>query len=295
MNGHSMGRRDFLKTTAAAAIMAGVGGQVPGASAQEAAGPKKALQFGMLPKDLSDADKFKLAKACGFDGIETGPISDLSAAKKLGETAKAAGVTIHSVCFGGWDTAFSASDPAVIDRGLKAMEGAMRGAAAMGADAVLLVPAIVDDKTSYDAAYKRSQENVRKLLPLAQEVKVVIAVENVWNKFLLSPLEFARYVDEFESPWLRAYFDVGNVVIFGYPEQWIRILGKRIAKVHLKDFKRTGYEWKNLREGDVNWPEVRRAFAEVGYTGFLTTELGAGDEKYLRDLSQRIDLILAGK
>jgi len=295
MKRDSMGRRDFLRTTAAGALMAGAAASLLRVSAAATDAPKKALQMGMLPRNLSDEDKFKLAKACGFEGIEASPTEDLNAARKLGETARAAGVVIHSVLFGWWKMSFPDAAPAQVDGEIRGMEVALRSAKAMGADAVLLVPGIVDDKISYDAAYESSQKNVRRILPLAEELKVIIAVENVWNKFLLSPLEFARYVDEFNSPWLQAYFDVGNVVIFGYPEQWIRILGKRIVRVHLKDFKRDGYQWKPLREGDVNWPEVRRAFAAVGYTGFLTPEVSGGDEKYLRDLSGRVDEIIAGK
>ena len=175
------------------------------------------------------------------------------------------------------------------------METTLRSAHAMGAETVLLVPAIVTETVGYGDAYKRSQENIRKLLPLAEEMRVVIAVENVWNKFLLSPLEFARYVDQFDSPWVKAYFDVGNVIIFGFAQDWIRTLGKRIVKIHLKDFKRSGYKWTNLLEGDVNWVEVRKALAEIGYRGFLTTELSGGDEAYLTDLAKRIDRIIAGK
>lgn len=293
MKGNSMGRRDFLKTTAAAAFVAGVAGNLTVAAAE--AGPKKALQLGMLPKGLSDEEKFKLAKACGFEGIEAYPMEDLDAAKKLGDLAKAAGTPIDSLCYGGWDAPMSSDDPAVIAKGLKAIEVALRSGKAMGADTILLVPAVVNEKTSYDAAYERSQKNIRTILPLAEELKMTIAVEVVWNNFLLSPMEFARYVDEFNSPWLRAYFDVGNVVVFGWPEQWIRILGKRIVKIHLKDFRKKNREWVNLREGDVNWPEVRKAMAEVGYTGYLTPELSGGDEAYLRDLSARIDKILAGE
>lgn len=292
MKGYSMARRDFLMTTAAAAVAAGVAGKFTAAAAED--GPKKAIQLSMLPKNLPDAEKFKLAKACGFEGIEASPMEDLDAAKTLGDLAKAAGTPIDSLCYGGWDAPMSSDDPAVVAKGLKGIETALRSGKAMGADTILLVPAVVNDKTSYDAAYERSQKNVRTILPLAEELKMTIAVENVWNNFLLSPLEFARYVDEFNNPWLRAYFDVGNVVVFGWPEQWIRILGKRIVKVHLKDFKKEPRQWVNLREGSVNWPEVRKAFSDVGYTGYLTPELSGGDEAYLRDLSGRIDKILAG-
>jgi hexulose-6-phosphate isomerase len=292
-----MERRNFLKYTAAAGLGASLVGRSSRAMEERTGGAKlrKALQFGMLPKDLSDADKFKLAKECGYEGIEGGPIGNLKAAAEFGKLARDAGVPIHSIVFGGWHAPFSDPNPDVIEKGLAEMETALRSAKALGAGAVLLVPAIVNENVSYGDAYKRSQEHIRKLLPLAKELGVIIAVENVWNKFLLSPLEFARYVDEFESPWLRAYFDVGNVILFGYSQDWIRTLGKRIVKIHLKDFKREGYEWKNLLDGDVNWLEVRRALEEIQYDGFLTPELGGGDEAYLKDLSGRIDKIIAMK
>ena len=295
MKDRAMERRDFLKYAAVAAAGANLLDRPTASQAgQPRAKLRKALQFGMLPKNLSDEDKVKLAKKCGFEGIElNSPIADLDAAAQLGKIAKEAGVPVHSIVYGGWDAPFSDPDPKVIEKGLAAMETALRSAKAVGANAVLLVPAVLNENVGYGQAYKRSQEHIRKLLPLAEELKIMIAVENVWNKFLLSPLEFARYVDEFESPWLKAYIDVGNMILFGYAQDWIRTVGKRIVKIHLKDFKRKGYEWTNLLDGDVNWKQVRLALDEVGYDGFLTPELRGGDESYLTDLSGRIDKILA--
>ena len=295
-----MERRSFLHYAAAVGIgtsLSGTGAIQSAAAAGKKGGAKlrKALQINMLGGKLSDADKFKLAKKCGYAGIEGRPIKDLAAAKQLGKLARDAGVPIHSIVYGGWGAPFSAADPKTIANGLAGMETALRSAKAQGADTVLLVPAIVKENVGYGDAYKRSQEHIGKLLGLAAELEVVIAVENVWNKFLLSPLEFARYVDEFDSPWLKAYFDVGNVIIYGYAQDWIRTLGKRIVKIHLKDFKRGGYQWKMLLEGDVNWREVRRALGEIEYDGFLTPELGGGDEAYLTDLSKKIDEIIAMK
>jgi len=294
MKDSTMERRSFLKYAATATVATGLLGRPIAAQAGQRGGKlRKALQFGMLPKSLSDADKFKLAKECGFEGIEGSPMKDLDAARQFGRLARQTGVPIHSIVYGGWGAPFSDPDPKVIDKGLAGMETALRSAKALGADTVLLVPAIVNETVGYGDAYKRSQEHIRKLLPLAGQLGIVIAVENVWNKFLLSPLEFARYVDEFESPWLKAYFDVGNVIIYGYAQDWIRTLGKRIVKIHLKDFKRKGYQWTNLLEGDANFKQVRRALDEVGYDDFLTTELRGGDKAYLTDLSERIDRILA--
>ncbi|MGZ7084109.1 MAG: sugar phosphate isomerase/epimerase family protein, partial [Candidatus Angelobacter sp.] len=141
-----------------------------------------------------------------------------------------------------------------------------------------------------------SVAEIKKMIPLAEKLKVIIAVEEVWNKFLQSPLEFAHYVDQFQSPWVRAYFDVGNVVINGYPQDWIRTLDKRIVKLHLKDFKfqKRMAEFVPLREGEIDWKEVHKALAEIGYNGTATVELPAGDEAYLREVSHRVDLILQG-
>lgn len=289
-----MGRREFLKQSATLAVLAGAAGK----AAADPASPvlKKALQIGMLPGGLSDAEKFKLAADCGFEGIEGAPVPDLDAAKKLGALARESGTPIHSIVYGGWDAPFSDPDPDVVERGVKGMETALHSAKAQGADTVLLVPVVVNAKATVEEAWERSHRHIPRLIPLAEELQVTIAIEVVWNNFLLeSPEEFARYIDEFNSPWVQGYFDVGNVVAYGLPQDWIRALGKRMVKVHLKDFRKEGKKWVNLREGDVDWPEVRKALADVGYSGFLTPELSGGDEAYLRDLSHRIDLIIAGQ
>jgi hexulose-6-phosphate isomerase len=294
MSEKMMGRRSFLKYTTAVALAAALPGRsIPAADKKKDRKWYKALKIGMLPDNLSDAEKFKLARKCGFDGIDGEPINDLNAAREQGKLAKDAGVPMHGLVFGGWHAPFSDPNSEVVKKGLEGMKNALRCANVMGAGTVLLVPAIVNENVGYGDAYKRSQEHIRKLLPLAEEMKVVIAIENVWNKFLLSPLEFARYVDEFESRWVRAYFDVGNVIIYGYAQDWIRTLGKRIVKIDLKDFKREGYKWTNLLDGDVSWPQVCRALDDVGFEGYMTAELSGGDEAHLTDIAKRIDRIFA--
>ncbi|MGH9378632.1 MAG: sugar phosphate isomerase/epimerase family protein, partial [Terriglobia bacterium] len=132
------------------------------------------------------------------------------------------------------------------------------------------------------------------LIPLAEQLRVVIALEEVCaqSKFLLSPLEFVRYIDDFKSPWVKAYFDVGNVMPVGYPEDWIHTLGERIVKVHLKDWNPKTRKFVDLGDGAVDWPAVRQSFIDIGYKGTFTTELSGGDAAYLRNLSQRIDRLL---
>ena len=294
-------RRAFLQLVGAAAVV-----RPPSAHATQLPQPpagaiRKSTLINMLPRDRPYAERFAMAKQAGFEAIEMQTIAAQEEAAEIKEAATNTGLRIHSVMnMAHWRQPISSADPAVVNESVKGMETSLRNAALWGADAVLLVPAVVDDKTSYKDAYTRSQQVIReRLLPLAGNLKVVIAVEEVWNKFLLSPIEFARYVDEFQSPWVRAYFDVGNVVLFAFPQDWIRTLGKRIMKIHLKDFNFDGrngrFTWKNLGEGDINWPEVRKALAEIDYRGYVTTELDRGDAAYLKDVSNRVDRFLAGE
>jgi len=292
-------RRDFLKASIAvgAAALGGAAGNSAAAPVPEGGHIKKALQISMLPKQLSYADRMKLVRTVGFDAIEGQTVTDEHEAEEIKKAADDAKVRIHSVMnMAHWENPLSSPDPAVVEKSLEGMRTSLHNAKLWGAEAVLLVPAVVNAQVSYHDAWTRSQKQIRKLIPLAEELKVVIAIEEVWNKFLLSPLEMPKYVDEFQSPWVKSYFDVGNVVLYGYPQDWIHNLGKRIAKVHIKDFKRLedGYRWVNLGDGDIDWPAVRKAFADVGYTGWVTTELEGGDEAYLRDVGKRVDRLVLG-
>ena len=258
---------------------------------------KKGVLLDMLPENQSYADRFKLARAVGFEVVQAPTEPDQRKAEEIKKAADAANVRIDSVMnMDHWKYPLSSSDPDVVEKSLAGMRTSLHNAKLWGSDVVLLVPAVVNPQTSYRDAWTRSQREIRKLIPLAEELKVVIAIEEVWNKFLLSPLEMAAYIDEFHSPWIKAWFDVGNVLLYGYPQDWIRTLGKRIVKVHLKDFKRKedGYAWVNLGDGDVDWAAVRQAFADIGYSGSAITELEHGDEAYLRDVSRRVDRLVLG-
>ncbi len=294
----SPSRRRFLHTAAAIPFAAGAvvsaAEQSPATSSPAAAtAAKRAVLISMLPAGPF-ADRFAAAKTAGFEAIEMQTLTDPAEVEAARAASAATGMAIHSVMNAEhWRSPLSSADPAVVAKSVAGMETSLRNAKVWGAGVVLLVPAVVDPQTSYKDAWTRSQRVIKEhLLPLAAELKVVIAVEEVWNRFLLSPLEMARYVDEFDSPWVKAYFDVGNVVLYGYPQDWIRTLGPRIVRVHLKDFSmdrgKGTFAWKNLGEGDIDWPAVRQAFADIGYVGYMTTELPGGDAAYLADVSARV-------
>ena len=264
---------------------------------------RKAVEFNMLPASLSVAARFQLARDAGFEEIECPTTPGQSQAEELLAASKSSGLRIHSVMNSEhWRSPLSSSDPAVVEKSMEGMRTSLRNAKLWGSDTVLLVPAVVNPETSYAQAWERSQRQIRLLLPMAAELKVVIGLEEVENKFLLSPLEFARYVDDFDSPWVRAYFDVGNIMSYAYPQDWIRTLGKRIVKVHIKDWanrldptiKKRVPEYVPLLEGEVDWKAVRQAFADIDYRGTATVELASGDAEYIKEVSRRFDRILDG-
>jgi L-ribulose-5-phosphate 3-epimerase len=308
----TLSRRDVLKGVAAAPIAAWAGtvegaprltssGAMPEPKlGPTTAGVKRAVLVSMLPASLGWKDRFALAKAVGFDGIEMQTMSDRAEAEAVARASEETGFAIHSVMnMDHWKYPLSSADPDVVRRSVEGMKTSLTNAALWKAGVVLLVPALVNATTSYADAWTRSQRVIRdQLLPVAAGFKVTIAVEEVWNKFLLSPLEFVRYVDDFKSQYVKAYFDVGNVVLYGYPQDWIRTLGSRIVRLHLKDFKmdREGgrFDWKNIGEGDIDWQDVRRALTEIGFGGWATTEIEGGDRAYLTDVVKRVDRFLAG-
>ena len=262
---------------------------------------KKAVGIGMVEGSGTLAEKFALLRECGFDGVELDSPSDVNTAELLA-AKKATGIevegTVDSVH---WSKTLGDPDEKVRAEGRAGLERAIADCAAWGGTSVLLVPAVVNEIVSYDAAWERSTAEIKKVLAKAEAAKVKIAVENVWNNFLLSPLEAARYVDQFNSPWIGWHFDVGNVINYGWPEQWIRILGKRILKLHIKEYSRKQRNdqglWKGfdveLGEGDNRWPEVVKALREIGYDGWACAEVGGGGKERRLDVSRRMDKILS--
>jgi len=238
-----------------------------------------------MPSDWSLEECFAAAREAGFDCIEINiaesgyltPDTSEEEAARIVRMAASAGIEISSVSTGmGWSHPLTDPDSARRQQATAIIGDQLRIARWLGCDTLLCVPGLVTAEIAYDQAYVRAQERLRSLEPVAAEYRVVIGVENVWNKFLLSPMEMARFIDELASPWIKAYFDVGNVLAYGYPQHWIRILGSRIKKVHVKDFRcQIGniQGFANLLQGDVPWRDVREALTEIGYDDVVTAEV----------------------
>lgn len=262
---------------------------------------RKACMFGMVEGKGSVLDKLTLLKEVGFEGVELDSPSNLDLDEVL-VAMRRTGIEIAGMVDSvHWSQTLSDADPAVRAKGVAALETALRDAGKLRATSVLLVPAVVSAKVSYDDAWTRSEAEIRKVLPLAAELGVCISIENVWNHFLLSPLEAARYVDQFQSPFVGWHMDVGNVVNYGWPDQWIAVLGKRIRRLHIKDYSRKKRDeqglWKGfdveLGQGDVGWPATMAALDAIGYEGWASAEVVGGGAERLRTVSKQMDELFA--
>ncbi len=313
-------RREFLAMSAAAGI--GLAGTHPVSAAMKTT-LRKAMIIGKV-----DEKALTPFKAAGFDGVETSAIVSAEEAAKAREIAEKMGMRVHSV-LRGW-AEFNNKDAARAAKTLEATEAALKAAGGYGADAVLLVPCRIggmpmpeawefkiefDEKTGHivkvadgdNAKYQAyidahnhatdtSTEAVRKLIPTAEANKVVIALENVWNNLWVKPTIFSHFVASFKSPWVKAYFDIGNHVKYAPPQEWIKALGGLISKLHVKDFKLNpngqGGKFVHPRDGSVDWPAVRQAIEEVGYSGWMTIEDGGLS---LEEFNKRLEMIIAGR
>ena len=293
----NLGRRDFLQQTALAGAVLG-SGVLNLAGQTKKRKLRKAIMWGTVGVKGTVLEKFKMVKEAGFEGVEPNGGMDQDEVVKAAEET---GLKLPSVCcHTHWAKPLSDINPAVRETGLEGLKQSLRDAKRYGSKSVLLVPAVVNRSISYADAYTRSQAEIKKAIPLAEELGVKISIENVWNDFLLSPLEAARYVDEFKSSAVAWHFDIGNVINTGYPEQWISILGPRIQMLHLKEFSRKkgdaegrgkGFQVDFL-QGDNNWPAIMKALDQIGYEGWGIAEQRGGDTpEGLRKLVEAIDKI----
>jgi hexulose-6-phosphate isomerase len=306
-------RRTFLRSSAALAAFAPVARVVAAEnkSPSAAGNPRRKLKKGLMfqtlnsqtSRKLSVREKFQLVRDAGFDGAEVA--SAMNQTEVL--TARdAVGLEIPSVVISThWQKPLSHPSANEREVGLNGLKQGLRDAKAYGAKSVLLVPAVVNKDVTYADAYTRSVAEIKKAIPLAESLGVAIAIENVWNAFLLSPLEAAAYVDQFNSPIVRWHFDVGNVINTGWPHHWIRTLDSRIAAVHVKEYSRKLRDEKGPREGfkvellagDSDWPEVMAALDATHYSGWIIAEQyrppNLSDAAWLSGLTAKMDDILA--
>lgn len=270
--------------------------------------------FGAQP--LSKA--FDTAKKAGFDGVEvaladTGELNLSVTDKELAEIAaqaKNAGIALYSVACGlYWDNPLTDDCPSVREKAKDIVKKQLDCAAALGCDSILVIPGTVcadfvnpDKVVDYAACYERSLSAFTELKDYAEKVKVNIGLENVWNKFLTSPMEMRDFIDKIGSAYVGSYLDIGNVLFNGYPEHWIKILGSRIKKVHFKDYRKAAgglHGFVDLLAGDVNYPAVTAALTEVGYDGWVTAEMIPNYKYYgdtlIYNTSNAMDCILGRK
>ena len=291
-----------MRTTAATAAAAGLSGQAASQAQDVESGRpiRCALKVGMIQEGETLLEKFRIAKDAGFEGVELDS-PGMASVQEVRDACSSTGIVIPGVVGSfHWKDQLAHPDEMVRARGEAALATAMQDCRAVGGTTVLLVPAVVGPDVSYDEAWDRSTAAIHRALPMARELGVSIAIENVWNNFLLSPLEAARYVDQFESPNVGWYFDVGNIVAYGWPSQWVSILGPRILRLDVKEYSREKLNkegrWAGfgvpIGEGDCEWKETMAALDKVGYTGWASAEVGGGDAARLSEIAERMKRVL---
>ena len=245
------------------------------------------------------SESLAYAKATGYESLELcvrdsgslKPDTDDATLREMVKEAERLGMGIPSLV-PGMCSGFASPDPTVRANALEGLSKSVHIASVLGADTILCHPGPLTPQVRYDVMYANVQEAMRKIAPEAKKAKVSVGVENVWNKFLLSPLEAKRFVEEVDSDYIGVYFDVGNFVPWAFPEQWIEILGSAVKKVHFKDFRRKGHEFVPLLEGDVDWPAVMKALRSVGYDSDVIQEV-AGDEAGMKATAEAMRKIVA--
>lgn len=296
-------RRDFLKTSSAALALAALVPNVLAAGESSSAdlSHKKGIMWGTVGLKGTTLEKMKAIKAAGFDGTEMMSHMDQDEVLRARDEA---GLVIPSVCGKyHWSKPLSDPDPKVREEGLEGLKQCLRDAKRYGAGSILLVAGKVTKGTTYNECWTRSIAEIRKAIPLAEELEVRISVENVWNDFITKEDEALRYLEEINSPWVGWHFDCGNAIRYGDPMNWIKTLGHRINRVHIKEYSldramRSGKPYEGfdvpLLEGANNWKGIMKAFREVGYANFLITEQPGGSSPAgLKDLCVRLGKIIA--
>jgi hexulose-6-phosphate isomerase len=293
-------RRHFIKVTGAALTATTLARAALGAAETASPAPgkkraiKKAIMYGTIGYKGTVLEQFKALKAAGFEGVEPNSHMNQDEVVKAFEET---GLKAASVCCNThWGKPLSDPDPTVREAGLAGLKQALRDAKRYGATSVLLVPGVVKGEISYEDCWKRSIAEIRKAIPLAEELGVKIAIENVWNNFITKPEQAEAYLQEINSSHVGWHFDVGNIIRYGPPEEWIPLLGKRILKLHIKEYSKAKGFGVWFFDGDNHWPAIMKALDETGYTGWGITEQPGEQTKdaaNLKKFSELLDRVLA--
>ncbi len=293
-------RRRFLRSLSVTTLAAASGSLLPAQETKPARKLRKAIMGGTLGFKGTLIEKYKAAKEAGYEGVEpSGGMNQHEVIDALGQSGlQAASVCCHTH----WKQTLTHPDEKVREEGLQGVLQTLRDAKAYGADSILVVPGTVGDDVSYQQAWDRSIAQIKKAVPLAKELGVKISIENVWNNFILSPIEAVKFLDEIGDPIVGWHFDIGNVLRYGWPEHWIPVLGKRINRIHVKEYStkkmKDNRMWKgfdcDLTEGTNNWAAIMKALDSIGYTGWAISEQRGGiNPNGLRMLVERMDKIFA--
>ena len=256
---------------------------------------KKGICYGSVP-GATPSEKLELCREAGLEGVEIPTFETKDETLQVKAAADELGIEIHSVMGGiHWKCPLSSTDEGTRRQGVEGIKHAVEVAAWAGADDVLVVPGVCTEDDSYAACWDISVKSIREIIPTAEKHNIMLLVENVWNKFLLSPLEARDFVDAFDHELVAAYFDVGNILLYGFPHHWIETLGKRIRKVHVKDFDAGTRQFVSLLTGSVDYPRVVAALRGFGYEDYLTAELSPYSQyprQFVLDTGQHLQRII---
>ena len=293
-------RRRFLRSLSVTTLAAASSSLLPAQEVKPVRKLRKAIMGGTLGLKGTLIEKYKAAKEAGYEGVEpAGGLNQQEVIDALGQSGlQAASVCCHTH----WKQTLTHPDEKIREEGLQGVLQTLRDAKAYGTDSILVVPGTVGDDVTYQQAWDRSIAQIKKAVPLAKELGVKISIENVWNNFILSPIEAVKFLDEIGDPIVGWHFDIGNVLRYGWPEHWIPVLGKRINRIHVKEYSTKKMKdegvWKgfdcDLTEGTNNWPAIMKALDSIGYTGWAISEQRGGiNPNGLRMLVERMDKIFA--
>jgi len=301
-----MNRRTFLQTAGGVLAASALS---PLAKAEDAAPKKKrplkkAVNLGMVKgaAGATVADRFKMARDAGFDGLELNLPDDALTVDLIQKAKADSGMEIAGIiCTPHWSFPLSDPDPSKRERTVHGLQLALQQGGEIGCSRVLLVPGVVNKQVDFQQCWQRAIEGIKRCTDAAEKARCWIAIENVWNHFIMDPLSAARFVDEIGSPWVGWHLDLGNLVTYGWPEHWVHILGPRILNLHIKEYSRKKRDAEGpykgfgveLGEGDNDWPATMTALDEIGYKGWGILEVGGGDATRLKFLADRTDQLFA--